>query len=1615
MFRPQQQRPFNIPQQKNKPFMPQRELPNERVEQLFAVVMEGDINKINMTFSDKNTTANVINSEGQSPIHVILENNSSGLKENQKYDIIKLLINNGASVSAYDKQNVTPLHLACKFQYPKIVKLLIDNNAKINISDNLEMTPLHYALQGNVETCKERKKVRSLIPENITTIKNVSSRELRNLTIQIIEILTTDNFNRYLKHIQNIFKNIGDIYPFEFDKIGTQFMGEIGNILTDTTKNKTEQEQQIRDKIIGLTKSFNELMANKLKQTLKPISIGPQNADGWGPDNGLNKILPKETPEYNVANLVSNFIREADNLFRNNEKENAKLIENNLQIIFDGSDNIYTKIYQIIQINSNALMNSRNVNGFGIASNDLSKLILNADANPFNYQEIEINDVVTRADLLQPGYLISLTRRDPVLLYRGTTDQQTNWPDRPRKIKYNLSDDRGSLQALVGATLVGQPPNVTHPLYLIRQPGHPYVGLPYYYVSKFIFASKRIYAYISSLFNIMTTMESDFKTSDYFFMCWIYIPQSLLYCYDIAQNILFAEGQVKLITKTTQTMKETFQQNYGLHKNHPYSYLLENCISLSGEIITLIENISKEMKSLYVNCLKLIKFFNELIKLVNKKAGMEYLQKMLESNFVNPTITGYNNIFDRPLKSLVLPPNNFDEYYKIFGYKNRAETIKLFFENYAPYIDNKTYASYISLQASVNPRAGYLSMPITNSKGDNIKGLPNNVTLKNNGANLVNQNGIIIVDAANSRKLGYYGRKLRLANIDKSTADNISSIGEYFDEYLNNIKFLLIQKMIEIYNKADMQDHGIPLVNPTFYTKIDEIKQEYIGTIREHVNIDANSILFVTVGKIVDDLLILHIKKALYSNTNNYVKSFVDSRYKLNNDLIEFKKSISEIPFKSETGFSLNLKNLFDEIINNYIRAEPTGDYNLLMHTVDVMEDEEKIPEQFRIYNANYASISNIKEDQCYKIEIDVIKYLLNKQVDVNKKDYNGSSPIFYAIKNLHVKSIKELTKNPLTGVFTDSVKNNMGLTPYKYALSNYNHHIGSLIDNNTSVTQIIDRFTKPIYDQIKNNIESNPDSKNNVIRYLDIIFPQLIVMFNNLLYFYTKSYIGNWSRDNQNTLEQLLINSNLIINIDNQLPILEDLKDIVVKHSIKLDALDKNVQHKKSNVTDKDKEVFELQNSVINLEKEKSELNSRIRLLTVQRNAEPDQQRKVLLEQQIQYISTTINKIYKKQRILRRKINELQTKNNTIKKENNIVNTNIDIMGNNISDQLTNRTNIFIRSDKYLGTSTNVTDTYGQIFGYVSTLHNDIFNSVITDPTISNAFGYEDYFLYNDIWKQNLQNNNKMKSIFNIHLLTALRQKQLINKMENVTTKHDIDSINIDLNILNELYTKVFTPTVNNYFYLSQHYDVKENYILYENLEIITHIVKHVLCSNLYYAIVKVCTKYLLEITPKELILKDKTNPILQKFNDKENYNSFINEVISRIVNPNYNTAGTTEDAKLHYYILTKMPKLLVKLKTNIYENEMDADKSIQNIDILFNNIKNIIINNDVLVIPQSSELMTNLDNYIFKYYKDIFNQIIPQMKTVLDNYSRFILNESRFLEISKLLNDMAKNELPN
>lgn len=225
----------------NKPFIYRETIDSAKIEQLFSSIQDMNTQEIENVVNRNNIPLNLTNSFGNNLIHETLLNETLQKSELNRLNMIKFLVNNNVNPNSPNKENITPLHLACKYQYPEIIKFLLDIGVNPNFKDSLGNTPFHYYLNGRILNYYD-KNVYNLAPP--TKIK----KELVDFT--------EENLNQYKQIKNEIWKNVEDLSGIK--------------MIEETIKSKIMLEQEIKDILISYPANV-ENNQTKVDATLNEI------------------------------------------------------------------------------------------------------------------------------------------------------------------------------------------------------------------------------------------------------------------------------------------------------------------------------------------------------------------------------------------------------------------------------------------------------------------------------------------------------------------------------------------------------------------------------------------------------------------------------------------------------------------------------------------------------------------------------------------------------------------------------------------------------------------------------------------------------------------------------------------------------------------------------------------------------------------------------------------------------------------------------------------------------------------------------------------------------------------------------------------------------------------------------------------------------------------------------------------------------------------------------------------------------------------------------------------------------------------------------------------------
>jgi hypothetical protein len=257
----------------NEPYRTILSIPREKTNELFSLINQMDTQILKQFSIINSVTLNVeLETTGENLIHKVIILDNSLKKEFHRLNMIKFLYQNGVNPDKPNRENQTPLHLACKNQYYSIVEYLISLKVDFNFRDNNGMTPFHYALLGRIELYTEPTEIKDFItkPKKIDFKKK---DELVNIKKELWEKIKDSDL------IKSINKTIDDsIYSDESNS----------KLVLDFTKKLSEQVLKInKDDILLFIKQQIELTKKGIEKNVN---------DTWGKFNDISELIihPKE-------------------------------------------------------------------------------------------------------------------------------------------------------------------------------------------------------------------------------------------------------------------------------------------------------------------------------------------------------------------------------------------------------------------------------------------------------------------------------------------------------------------------------------------------------------------------------------------------------------------------------------------------------------------------------------------------------------------------------------------------------------------------------------------------------------------------------------------------------------------------------------------------------------------------------------------------------------------------------------------------------------------------------------------------------------------------------------------------------------------------------------------------------------------------------------------------------------------------------------------------------------------------------------------------------------------------------------------------------------------------
>ena len=254
------------------------------------------------------------------------------------------------------------------------------------------------------------------------------------------------------------------------------------------------------------------------------------------------------------------------------------------------------------------------------------------------------------------------------------------------------------------------------------------------------------------------------------------------------------------------------------------------------------------------------------------------------------------------------------------------------------------------------------------------------------------------------------------------------------------------------------------------------------------------------------------------------------------------------------------------------------------------------------------------------------------------------------------------------------------------------------------------------------------------------------------------------------------------------------------------------------------------------------------------------------------------------------------------------------------------------------------------------------------------------DYKTYINLWKESIKNDDNK----DINIIE--------NISEFISSHTQIQNI-AEMTLIQEYFNKIISKIALDYNELDFAYN-GNNYVLNN----IVKIVKHVLSNTVGINLLNIIQQLLRE----ELRIKhpyDKTT-----YADEIGYTRLLDEKIKKILESS-NVNGISLDS----YIMDELIEKIIKIHFNLYEDVYDRD-NMEDINTIFMKINKLLESNVVLYLTSigkdsESQIMKELKEKIYPYFKDYLETNLKLIKRFIDGYMNSLINYGQSLNIYCIL----------
>lgn len=1542
------ERPFqprtNIPPQPRfqnpaRTILPERKVDSSLIDKLFLLFQKGNITEINDFILANDLNTNVINENGESLLHLVLKNDTMSAKT--KYDICLFLEGHGGLSANYDKNNVTPLHLASRYQLKNIIPLLLKYKHDPNALDSNYKSPLHYAVTGNKTQCPPLKsRAKELIPiQKTKQIEAGNMDDINKLMTQIsghlIDVFTSDKtINRFMQYISNSFNNANDIFIDDFTRLRDTYKQDLLTILFDAKLEQPVRNEKIKTMIQKYRESIMNTMFSSTKTILEPIKLTPNLPTGWGPDNNqYNRIL--EVADLNSFKEAFGTDRQDYQSTMLNIKAVGGRIAGELERLFSYINNCEQTLNHIIVYNQALREN---------VDNNRDDIHAITDAELVAIYRDDLVQLITQSYELENNNAIEWTNDMPQvinnrlhirvnfgdLLYNSLKAPRIAEINRPRLTKAQIAELRTNHQQFNAQIpirnfrrfidmndVIG--PNPREFGVILDIP-----AIPNY---EFMYFTRRMKYYVNLLLSRMSWMmrwinmiDTQLARGDTNNVYSVLIPKiALILGNCISHNILLRDIVIQMTTKIDRLNVKFRTINQSMQGN-PFEFLSEQA---SDEISELLKRTTElKIENLYTFCLQMFSALNTLIEKINLRNSNNFIIAYhnglitYDNTIVQNDTDQIVNLFNRRLLGLYKDNKPFDEFIRTLPADHITKKRTLI-ERFIPQLNLRHYPSYytVGVVNDSNPRIGFL---ILNPYDDNVIHVDLNRLYDGDLPNIQYGNtGDEHIRDTNAQLQGELGIRIPV-QFNKNTV-GIQLIPDAFADNLRIIKYTIVRYLLTILFGR--------LMDNADDSELTQIVKNLDRSIRRNIKIndEDKSLVLSMLGKLVDQIFTSNVMNFIISSSNNFGIDIVpinDIPVNFHNAYLQLMQQIPII--KPTIKRDINFTQISQHVLDNYFSTLKRTKINLMVAPSDALYDVPQKDNMFVKYGMN---MTTLDDRTCFTTDIDIINLLLNAGANTNIRDRNGRTPIYDAVYAGNKLAVEILLARTDNGPSVYKLIDMNGINVVTFSMEMMNQYFGIIDYAN------IKSITKDVNEELKQKTDFK-----SVMRYNNIILPLAVYLLNHQLYNVSKEYPRLWTRQESQQLERL------IGGLTTPFPFLSVYRQETPLGGV--ETVEKKIQSDAKTIEAIDNEILTMRTSLQNLMGELRDLINQARVGPAQ-----------------EHVTYRINQ-------LRTIINRLNGDIDQQQQMRDNMEYNKDTMKNDRDTIIQDNMNIFnrIRRGKLKLTEDKITLVYDEI------------EKLLNNRDISDI--RYDIKSYPTLWSNYLDNDNSM--IDGTQIITNTNRL-----LSHIIAQKNITNANNSVNLCYDLYNNVLVKFANDYFELPEEYK-SSNYALDNIMEIIIHCMKHTIFVNLYHIIVKLITDYItkiLENTPTDDMPK------------------LIYQTLKGVLRFGYMDDHGHMDNLMTFVVNTIPERIAkVNLKIFENDTDPDRDTKVTTMTFL-QQIINRIVANTAFPMPEDSPVVKDLKDHVLPYFKDYIEIFVKKLRDLLEGYLKMIINQKNSLEITKLI----------